>query len=502
MHRKILSLSILLLLACVFVEISRRTGSIGSDSWQSAGPAALSQYPFDLKGAYLGDFDHYDHKWGHHWPGWPALISVITSTVGFHAVVVFSICILFNILAGYAAYKGLKSFWGANAAFCVMLAVALIPDLNVAASFMRPECLVSLLATILQVILVGRKNCRSSALFVIPLCFGLVFTHVLGPVIVVGFLLAELLTNPSRFKQELCSFKWSNVKSLAFGLSLGMGMLGFWFLADDARSHHFFQNIEAQKSSYHSLLNSAKLCFFSDLNGLFVLALFATMLTLYLYLIVTRSKMALKHYAVVPLVCLLFSIITHNPNRSHLACVLPCVLFLLAAFLHDRAKWCRILYVGVVVIFSAFHLKRVAVVLNQPDDDIRKEMRSFLSRNHTSDLRLIPPSLWETAAEMRMKNVRLYTFPNVALLPYQVECEKHLWTDVKNGDVLIFDETSTSYSSDYFHDDVLARLRIVDPKQVGEVLQQVEIRGLSQTKNYSVIRITNERYIREALETN
>ncbi len=383
-----------------------------------------------------------------------------------------------------------------------MMCVVLLPDLNVIASFMRPESFVALLAVILFLLVSNGLHTRFGDLCVFVLSLLLVFTHVVGPVVVGGFLLAELIRNPLKFKNDLISLKWCSLKSLAIGLLMGVVFLSLWFFFDESRASHFTENLIAQRSSNHSIIYSAKLCFFSDINGVFVLILFATFAGMYIYSLVVKSNHALNHYAIVPIACLLFSLVTQNPNRCYLACVTPLLLLLFPVFLNFRKFWCIFLFASVLMPCSAFQLKRVILIVKLPDDDIRKQMRSFLLDNHNSRLRIIPPSLWETAAELQLRDVRLYTFPNVASLQYRLECEKNLWGNLKNGDLFIFDETSKTYASDYFHDDVLARLRIIDPKQVGSVLQEVEIRGLSQFKKYSVIQITNEVYIQQALKSN
>lgn len=501
MKQKILSFFVLLILVVILVEIARRTGAIVSDSWQSVGPAAISQFPMDLKGTYLGDFDNYDHTWGHHWPGWPWVISIFNSLFGFHAILIFCICILLNMSTGFLAYLKVKSSFHPVASFCLILSVLLMPDLNVSASFMRPENLVACLVMILFVIITNKSDTKSDSFLTLLVSLVLVFTHVLGPIILAGFMMASLLSDRKKFRRDVLSLKWSKLKSLGLGLLVGSGLLFAWFFTDDSRWNHFMQNIEAQRSSSHSFVFSAKLCFL-DINGMVVLLLFGILALLYIHSVIFRSENSLKHYAVIPILCLFFSVLTHNPNRVHLAGVAPLIFVMIPTFMRKKPKLCLAFFVTVVVVFSSFHLKRIVTIVRRPNDDIRKQLRVFLSQHKTEKLRIIPPSLWETAAELKMRDVRLYTFPNVASLSYRLECEKVLWSNLKNGDIFIFDETSTAYASDYFHDDVLARLRIVDPKTVGSVLQEVEIRGLSQLKKYSVIQITNVAYIQQALKTN
>jgi hypothetical protein len=98
-------------------------------------------------------------------------------------------------------------------------------------------------------------------------------------------------------------------------------------------------------------------------------------------------------------------------------------------------------------------------------------------------------SLREAAAAAAAKNVRFYTFPNVAEPAYGEAAERSLLWDVTPGDPILFDVTQNEANNGYIEKKAFAHLTYVDSYALGPVIEEIQVMGLAGSRLFRDIRI-------------
>lgn len=470
------------------------TGPVISDSWQSIGPAVNARAPFDLRGLFLGDFDGFDRVWGHHWPGWAMAMSLTRPWLPFNPIVVFSIEVVLVALAACIPFKIASSTTGRWLACMVFLVALLQPEINVALSMMRPEALTALLMVLIvhELVRVGKKRFATG---IVAVCsFSLPLLHVLGviapPALVLVVVLWCRLSPRALMKNAL----FSRLVALSIGWLAGAATLAIWFLGDPSRLHQFSANLAAQRLSAHSLINSARACFFSEPAGLMMLMLFAVMgFTVFAALRKGSRSIDVLLWAAMPIAALVFSIMAQNPNRLHLAAVIPCALA--ACVSHGAAnkdfltRWIPLLLVPIALFTFLFQANRLLKCVRFGSMGPRHATEELVKKHDGEGRLYVSLTLWEAAAAAGAKNVLFYTFPNVAEPSYREAAERSLFMDARPGDRLVFDVTQNEANNDYFEKKAFAHLTYVDPHALGPVIEEIQVKGLAGSRLFRVIRI-------------
>lgn len=273
----------------------------------------------------------------------------------------------------------------------------------------------------------------------------------------------------------------------------GVAALAFWFISDDNRLHQFEANLTAQRLSYHSLAVCLRACYLSEPAGLLLLGLWAVLGGS----VIAASRKDSRNleiflWAAMPLASVAFSILAQNPNRLHLAAVVPCAL---VACVNPRGRsrgpshWIPCLLIPMAAFALAFHANRMVKCLSTQSSGSRQAARKLVDRYAGKGRLYIPLSLWEAAAAAGVTDVRFYTFPNVAEPSYREEAERSLFMDAHPGDLLIFDVAQNDAKNDYFQKSAFVHLTYVDPFALGPELEEVGISGLTDSRLYKVIRI-------------
>ena len=496
LSRKVLCLCIaaLSVILAWMVWAAWLTGPVISDSWQSIGPAVNARAPFDLRGLFLGDFDGLDRVWGHHWPGWAMAMSLTRPWLPFNPIVVFSIEVVLVALAACIPCKIASSTTGRWLACMVFLVALLQPEINVALSMMRPEALTALLMVLVvrEFVQVGKTR---FAIGIVAVCsFALPLLHVLGVIAPPALMLVVVLwcrLSPRAIRNDVL---FSRLLALFMGWLAGAATLAIWFLGDPSRLHQFSSNLAAQRLSAHSLINSARACFFSEPAGLMMLMLFAvTGLTVFAALRKGSRSIDVLLWAAMPIAALVFSIVAQNPNRLHLAAVIPCALA--ACVSHGSAnkdfltRWLPLLLVPIALFTFLFQANRLVKFVRFGAIGSRHATEQMIKKKSGDGRLYISPSLWEAAAAVGAQNVRFYTFPNVAEPEYREEAERSLFKDARPGDRLVFDVTQNEASNQYFEKRAFSHLTYVDPYALGPVIEEIQVKGLAGSRLFRVIRI-------------
>jgi len=496
LSRRVLCLCIAVLFGTLvwMVWAAWLTGPVISDSWQSIGPAVYARAPFDLRGLFLGDFDGFDRVWGHHWPGWAMAMSLTRPWLPFNPIVVFTIEVVLVALAACIPCNIASSTTGRWLACMVFLTALMQPEINVALSMMRPEALTALLMVLLVRELVNVEKKRF-AIGIIAVCsFALPLLHVLGVIAPPALVLVVVLwcrLSPRTFMKNAL---FSRLVALSIGWLAGTATLAIWFLGDHSRLHQFSANMAAQRLSAHSLINSARACFFTDLSGLMILFLFlVTGFSVFVALRKGSRNRDVLLWAAMPITALVFSIVAQNPNRLHLAAVIPCALS--ACVSHGSVKkeflttWIPRLLLPIFLFNLLFQGNRLVKFVRSGAIGTRHATEQLVKK-HAGEGRLyISPSLWEAAAAVGAQNVLFYTFPNVAEPGYREAAERSLFKDARPGDRLVFDVTQSEATNDYFEKKAFSHLTYVDPYALGPVIEEIQVKGLAGSRLFRVIRI-------------
>lgn len=467
------------------------SGSVITDSWQSLGPAAFAKHPFDLRGSFLGSFDGFDHTWGHHWPGWAMFRSLLQPWIGFHPLFEFALGAM--MLVGAAAAVGRLSRGAGGFLPWIGAAVVLAwPDLHVALSMMRPEPFAGVLFLVLAWLVIDREAMGWTKPAIAVLAFCLPFVHVVGVVsppflIGVWMLWHRLSVRQMRADRMAVAIAW-----MTAGWLCGVAGLAFWFLGDATRLHQFTQNLAAQRLSYHSLLTGFRLCYGNLFGGL--------MLALWVFPLVSlwfgRKEGGMLKSALwmaMPVGAVVFSLLAQNPNRLHVAALVPCMVCACC-----RSPWIgfgpgklafQIVVGGCLLYGAAFQGNRMIDAWRVRGVSARPAAREMVQRWSRVGRIFIPCSLWEAAAAAGVADARFYTFPNVATPDYRRNAEKALFASCMKGDILLFEGSQQEVGSAYFRQEALMRLTFVDPLSLGPVLDEITIRELNVVRTYRVIRI-------------
>ena len=474
------------------------TGPVISDSWQSVGAAVRSKHPFDLSGLYLSNFDGYSITWGHHWPGWPMLLSLLFFWIPFHSLIVFFIESVILLTIAIIAYQQGRRETPWYVASLIFFLVLIDPAQHVGLSMMRPENLVALLFLLLCQKFLSKDSQNHRIFFIFLIAATLPFIHIMGCIGAPALVIARWASLRFSVRDLWNDSARPSLLFLLAGWGAGCFGLLVWFTANQYRWNHFSQNLEAQRLSLHGLWNCFDACYLDDISGL---------MTLLLWLIVAfccivqlwRKKPCLDilSYGMIALVCVAFSFVVKNPNRLHLVTVYPCavvavVLSLSGYFKESKRQFYITAFLfSLVVLFAiAFHGKRVySFALNSMRDQ-RIASEEFISKYRNNGNVFLPSSLWEAAAHLKFQRCYFYTFPNVATPSYRHECEKHLWSHAELGDTMILDYTQQSKGNPFFHEQALDRISLFNPYDLGPVIETVTIDGMQGKRIYQVIRVS------------
>ncbi|MFD0892774.1 hypothetical protein ACFQ5Q_04010 [Luteolibacter ambystomatis] len=483
-----------LLLAAAFVWAAWYawlSGSVITDSWQSLGPVAFAKHPFDLRGSFLGSFDGFDQTWGHHWPGWAMFRSFLQPWIGFHPLFEFALGSAM-LVGGAAAVGRLSHHVGGIWPWIAAAVVLAWPDLHVAVGMMRPEPFAGVLFLGLAWLVTDRESAKGGNLLIALLAFCLPFVHVVG-VVAPPFLIGVwMLWHRLRWQRMRADGMFVRIVWLMAGWFCGVTGLAVWFLGDATRFHQFTQNLAAQRLSYHSLLTGFRLCYGNPFGML--------MLALWMYPLVSlwfgrRESGALKFalWAAMPVGAALFSLLAHNPNRLHVAALVPCMVCACCRSPWNTSRFGKPAFRAVVggcfVYGAAFQGNRMIDAWRTRGVSARPASQALVERWASQGRVFIPCSLWEAAAAAGVENARFYTFPNVATPDCRRDAERSLFASCANGDILLYEWSQRQVGSAYFRPEALMRLTFVDPLSLGPVLDEVTIQGLDGTRTYRVIRI-------------
>ncbi len=478
------------------------TGPVISDSWQSIGPCVESRWPLDLRGLYLGDFDGYERTWGHHWPGWPMFMSFFTSWVKFDSKVVFTISALITLLCAFIFYLKSWNVCGKFAACAMAGIILLFPDTNVALSMMRPEPLGSLLFFILAFLFIETNPSRARSITLLLLSAFSPFLHILSAVAVFSLIVCFILMNRLSLKEMKNDNRWVYFKNMLVGWIIGCGGLVVWFVGDQSRFSHIKQNLMAQKLSYHSLFKSLSACYFQDVTGYAISFTFLTIIVAAGCLIVKRiNHRRFYLWASAPIICVLFSFITENPNRLHLITIFPAALMALVVIYTIMPVRKGVVLAGILMpLFVgslAFHFNRIARLAMNGVEDNRSKLGHFLNSQKGDHQTYISVSLWESAANSNFQNCVLYTFPNVAHPDYRLLYEKEVFSHAAVGDRIVLDVSLQSGGSNFFMPESFARLTSVNPYEIGVIIEEFEVIQKSKKITYHVIEIRDTATLRK-----
>jgi hypothetical protein len=287
---------------------------------------------------------------------------------------------------------------------------------------------------------------------------------------------------------------FSRLVALSMGWLAGVTSLAIWFLGDAGRLHQFSANLAAQRLSAHSLINSARACFFSEPSGLMMLMLFAVMgLSVFAALRKASRRIDVLLWAAMPIAALVFSIVAQNPNRLHLAAVIPCALA--ACVSHPAAdkdfltKWMPLLLAPIAGFSLLFQANRLLKCVRFDSMGYRSATEQMMKKHDGEGRLYISLSLWEAAAAVAAKNVSFYTFPNVAEPAYREAAERSLLKNARPGDRILFDVTQNEANNDYFEKKAFAHLTYVDPYALGPVIEEIQVMGLAGSRLFRDIRI-------------
>jgi hypothetical protein len=470
------------------------TGPVISDSWQSVGPAVFSQHPFDLTGAFLGDFDGYDKTWGHHWPGWALFLSLFSPWLGFGPIMVFSIEAILVALAALVVFR----IGASEAKWCYALSfmgLALLnPEINVSLSMMRPEPLTGLVMIVLAWAVIDSLGRRREMALIGFCAAALPLLHVLGviaPPAMIGIIVIWHRVSP---REVWADHRRRKLLALAGGWLIGITSLAVWFLGNTDRLHQFKENLAAQRLSAHALWNSFRSCYLGDVGGGMMFLLWLVLVVVMLASIQKSSRnLRCLLWAAMPFAAVVFSILAHNPNRLHLAAVIPCALIAckLGGFLplNRIGKWSGSVLLPVIAFALAFHLNRVVKIWQTGGKCPRPDLVELLRRHQGHGKLYIPLSLWEAAATLPAPEALFYTFPNVAVPEYREAAERSLFAKALPGDRLIFDVTQNQANNDYFNREAFVHLTHVDEASLGPVIETCIVEGMAGSRRYQVIQI-------------
>jgi len=470
------------------------TGPVISDSWQSVGPAVFSEHPFDLNGAFLGDFDGYDKTWGHHWPGWALFLSLFVPWLGFHPILVFSIEAILVALAASMVLRidASEAKWWCALSFTGL--ALLNPEINVSLSMMRPEPLTGLLMIVLAWAVIDSLGRRREMALILVCAAALPMLHVLGVIAPPAMIGIILIWHRVSLRGIWADHRRPKLLAMAGGWLIGIISLAIWFLGNADRLHQFKENLTAQRLSAHSLWNSFRSCYLGDIGGGMMFLLWLALAFAILVSIQKSSRnLRCLLWAAMPFAAVVFSILAHNPNRLHLAAVVPCALIACklggCAQLNRIGKWSGSVLLPVMAFALAFHLNRAFKIWQTNGKCPRPELVELLRRHQGNGKLYIPLSLWEAAATLPMPGALFYTFPNVAVPEYREAAERSLFAKARPGDHLIFDVTQNQASNDYFNPEAFVHLTHVDVNSLGPVIETCTVEGMAGSRRYHVIQI-------------
>lgn len=470
------------------------TGPVISDSWQSVGPSVFSRYPFDLTGAFLGDFDGYDKTWGHHWPGWALFMSLFVPWLGFGPIMAFSIEAILVALAALMVFRigAPEAKWYYSVSF---MGLALLnPEINVSLSMMRPEPLTGLMMIVLAWAVVDSLGRGLEMALILFCAAALPLLHVLGVIAPPAMIGIILIWHRFSARGVWADHRRPKLLALAGGWMIGASSLAAWFLVNPDRLHQFKENLAAQRLSAHSLWNSFRLCYLGDVGGGMTLLLWLA-LAFAMVASIQRTSRNLRCllWAAMPLAAVVFSILAHNPNRLHLAAVIPCALMACKLGglipLNRIGKWSGGVLLPVMAFALAFHLNRGFKIWQIEGKCPRPILVELLRRHQGHGKLYIPLSLWEAAATLPAPEALFYTFPNVAVPEYREAAERSLFANALPGDRLIFDVTQNQANNDYFKREAFVHLTHVDAGSLGPVIETCVVEGMSGSRRYHVIQI-------------
>lgn len=452
--RQILSrrVTVYLLITILLFFVSRGTGSVIVDGFQSLGAVAGASGPGSLRWPMVGSFMGYDQTWGFHWVGWPWLRSLLIPLVSWSPQVDLGLCFLIWGATAWVLSRFVEKTEGSRVATMVGITTLVSPGFLVAAQSYRPEIPTALALVLTLSVWNSCSLAKGACRFL--LCVLLPTLHPLGLVVPAAWSGFEFIAE-WRQSGVMHAFQVAAVRILP--LLVGSGIVVAWFASQPLAWAQFKLNLESQRMLIDGLGTGYGTFFrwgIGSLGAVPLIVLLAGSMSFGVWRVLNllrtseRGPIEPIDLAAIGLIAaLVFNIAAKNPNILHVVAVLPFAAWLFASanrfawrLLSDREPWIP-LALG-WCLFLALPFKQGISLIQHQGIGYRAQLEKGLKEFPESRRILIPVAMWEAAAMTpagSKTDYRFSTFPNLLPVAKRIEYEHDLLQEMLPGDLLVWD---------------------------------------------------------------